>query len=347
MFKRINKIKKIELLKHLSESQLISVGNVLQKEKYHLGEVIYIENSSADKVFLITSGRVKLTKNSRTIRELDEGCSFGVLSLLNDENRTFTAIAVTTVVVYSLKKEYFFNIIDDHLMEYLKNKIFLEDHQIKLSDLYYITFLGRGKYGNVCLVHNTSYLYAIKFIPKKIVEKQKSLAKYILSEKEILLSVNHPFIVKHVKSLKNEQNIFYLMEYINGVSLEEYVSKNRGKKNLYEATFYTASLFLVIDYLHRKCIVHRDIKPANILIDKNGYIKLIDFGGAKKIKDVAYTLIGTPHYIAPEVLSGKGYSFLCDYWSITVIMYYIFYGSLPFGNNHTDVMEIYKEILNK
>lgn len=326
---------------------MISIGNLLQKEEYDQGEVIYIENSSADKVYLINLGRVKLTKNSRIIRELDEGCSFGVLSLLNDGTRTFTATAVTTVVVYSLKKEYFFNMIDDHLMEYLKNKLFLEDNQINLSDLYYITFLGRGKYGNVCLVHNTSFIYAIKFIPKKIIEKQKSLAKYILSEKEILLSVNHPFVVKHVKALKNEQNIFYLMEYINGISLEEYLNKNRGKKCLNEALFYTACLFLVVDYLHRKCIIHRDLKPANILIDKNGYIKLIDFGGAKKIKDVAYTIIGTPHYIAPEVLLGKGYSFSCDYWSVTVIMYYIYYGTLPFGNNHTDILEIYKEILNK
>ena len=85
------------------------------------------------------------------------------------------------------------------------------------------------------------------------------------------------------------------------------------------------------------------------MIDSHGYVKVIDFGTAKKIKkgEKTKTVIGTPNFIAPEVLTGKGYSFSCDYWSIGICIYYIFYGKLPFGNNSIEIMDTYKEILEK
>jgi len=83
------------------------------------------------------------------------------------------------------------------------------------------------------------------------------------------------------------------------------------------------------------------------MIDNNGYLKLIDFGTSKIIKDFTNTIIGTPHYIAPEILNGKGYSLTTDYWSIGICMYEIFYGIYPFGNNATDIMEVYRDIVHK
>jgi cGMP-dependent protein kinase len=83
------------------------------------------------------------------------------------------------------------------------------------------------------------------------------------------------------------------------------------------------------------------------MIDSNGYLKMIDFGTAKVLTDYTSTVIGTPHYIPPEILQGKGYSLSCDFWSVGVCIYEIFYGAYPFGNYVTEVIEIYKEILNK
>ena len=83
------------------------------------------------------------------------------------------------------------------------------------------------------------------------------------------------------------------------------------------------------------------------MIDINGYLKIIDFGKSKIIKNYTSTIIGTPHYIAPEVLKGKGYSLSCDYWSIGVTLYEIYYGIFPFGNDATDIFDIYKETINK
>ena len=85
------------------------------------------------------------------------------------------------------------------------------------------------------------------------------------------------------------------------------------------------------------------------MIDERGYIKLIDFGTAKLLNDneKTKTIIGSPNFISPEVLLGKGYSFSCDYWSIGICIYYIYYGVLPFGNNSLEISDTYKEIIEK
>ena len=106
-------------------------------------------------------------------------------------------------------------------------------------------------------------------------------------------------------------------------------------------------MLLMLDYLHKRHIAHRDIKPANIMINSDGYLKMIDFGTAKILKNYTSTIIGTPHYIAPEILKGKGYSLSCDFWSLGICMYEIFYGLYPFGNYANEVIEIYKDVLTK
>ena len=162
-----------------------------------------------------------------------------------------------------------------------------------------------------------------------------------------MLGLDHPFVVKMVKSLKNEFFCFFLIEFVNGKNLDEYLSKRKTKKNIAETQFYIANLLLMLEYLQKRYIAHRDIKPSNIMVDSNGYLKMIDFGTAKVLTDYTSTVIGTPYYIAPEVLQGKGYSLSCDFWSVGVCMYEIFYGIYPFGNYANEIVDIYKEILHK
>lgn len=156
-----------------------------------------------------------------------------------------------------------------------------------------------------------------------------------------------------VTKFKNDNWYFLLMEYVTGIKLNEaikYFPNSLTNSNLLidYITFYSAIIFIIIDYLHNHKIIHRDLKINNFMIEKDGYLKLIDMGSAKKILNgYAKTMLGTPHYIAPEIIEGSNYSFSADYYSIGICLYYLLYNKFPFGNEEKDPYKIYQDIINK
>lgn len=343
-------MKKINIFRDSSDHRLLEICKNMKKEKFLAGEPIFTEDMPGDKLYMLYKGRVKVYKQDKFLRELEEGTCFGEMSLLRNEPRTASTVAETKVSCYSLSKDDFISFIDKKMLDFLIKKISLQDNfQTKLEDLKFVKTLGNGKFGSVSLVHNGKNLYAIKAINKKIIERQSILIKYFLEERSILLTVDHPFIMKLVKTLRNGDFVCYLTEYIPGIVLSKHLEQRKEAKvrNKEETRFYVAILIIIINYLNSKNISHRDIKPDNIMIDEKGYIKLIDFGTATTIRDFTNTITGTPHYIAPEVLQGKGYSFSCDYWSIGIIAYELYYNMYPFGHKAKEPIEVYKEILKK
>ncbi len=105
-----------------------------------------------------------------------------------------------------------------------------------------------------------------------------------------------------------------------------------------------------MEYMHNNSIIYRDIKPENIMVDAKGYMKLIDMGTAKFLKGKGgktFTIIGTPHYMAPEIITGKGYTYSVDLWSIGICLYEFMCGGVPFAEDAEDPYEIYEEIIKK
>ena len=351
ILKSINKLKKIYLFRNLSDKTLELIAKGMVKQEFQENEYIINEGTVGDLFYLILKGRVRITVKGKFIRDLDSGDYMGEYALLTEnELRTASAMALEKVTCYVLSKKEFQVILKDNTTrEYLMKKLALQNTEVNLNSLHYIKFLGKGKFGTVSLVHNKKYFYAIKAISRLSVEREKILAKYFVDEKRIMLSLDHPFIVKMVKSMKNQHFCFLLIEFVNGNNLDQYLSNRQYRQNKYETQFYIGSILLMLDYLQKKYIAHRDIKPSNIMIDSNGYLKMIDFGTSKvlSLTDYTSTVIGTPHYIAPEILLGKGYSLSCDFWSLGICMYEIFYGKYPFGNFANEVIEIYKDILRK
>ncbi len=136
----------------------------------------------------------------------------------------------------------------------------------------------------------------------------------------------------------DDENIYFLIEYIKGMELFD-VIREIGLLDAYDSQFYIGQMILAIEYLHYHKIVYRDLKPENVMINHLGYAKLIDMGTAKIIIEKparTYTVIGTPHYMAPEVLLNKGYSFDVDIWSIGIILYEFMCGLVPFGETCED-----------
>ena len=349
----------IDILKHVncfnsSKIKVKELEHYLSVEKFQK-KVPIINQGSTDisKIYLIKKGFVDIYINNKYIRSLSVNSLFGFKSnLCGSKVRTATVMANSSVELYSIDFKAFEKYVikeNPSILTFLKNKINLEDESVELEDLENIRLLGKGSFGFVCLVRSkkTKALYAIKSIPlKKIMEF--GLYEGIQNERNALRMLDHYFILKQVKTLKNKQNIFFLNEYIKGKSLNKII-KEIGMLNKSHAQFYAGSIILAIEYMHLNNLIHRDIKLENIMVSETGYIKLIDFGTVKETNTsdgTTHTTIGTPHYMAPEVIRGDSYNRKVDYWSIGICIYELICGKVPFGADIKDPIEIYKRVQN-
>ena len=342
----IERLKKVHLFKNFTGKKLETIAEKIKIDKINNGDNVITQGEEGTRFFIIKSGKVDIFVNEKYIRTMNENEYLGERALFFKEPRSATAKAKGDVEVFYLEKEDFIQTIEKNLKEFLMNRLYLQDNTVQLSDLIFYDLLGSGSYGSVSLVKSkkNNFFYAIKNIStKQILHEQ--LHKNLELERSILLQIDHPFIVKLVKTLKDKKYIYFLMEYIKGKELFD-VIRDIGLLTKFQTQFYAASMMLAVEYLHERKFIFRDIKPENIMVLDNGYIKVIDFGTAKKIENRAATIIGTPHYMAPEVILGDGYSFQVDYWSIAICMYEFMCGAVPFGENAEEPMDVYLAVIN-
>ena len=342
----IDTLQKVRIFRNLTVSKLEHLIEVIKEENFRNGENIMTQGEKGNKFYILKKGKVDIIVNDKYIRTLNEKEYFGERALFFHEKRSATIKANGDVTVLYISQSDFENVIEGNMKEHLMNRLYLQDESVELKDLYFVHNLGTGNYGNVSLVNDkkTKFYYAIKAISRKQIDNEQ-LHKNLNLERSILLQIDHPFIVKLVKSLKDDRFIYFLMEYIKGKELFD-VIRDIGLLNKPQTQFYGGSLLVAVDYLHERKFIYRDIKPENVMVIANGYIKIIDFGTAKAIIDRTNTIIGTPHYMAPEVILGEGYSFQVDIWSIAVCMFEFMCGGVPYGENAEDPMDVYLAIIN-
>ena len=344
---KIEQLRRVALFKNLSKVKFDLLSKKIKSEKILDKQNIITQGEEGTRFYIVKKGLVDIFVNKKYIRTMNENEYLGERALFFKEPRSATARAHGDCEVYYLEKEDFEEVIEKNLLDYLNNRLYLQDDSITLDQLTYLTKLGSGSYGNVSLVKSTKkeFFYAIKNISNKQI-LYNNLQYNLDLERGILLRVDHPFIVKLVKTLKDDKFIYFLMDYIKGKELFS-VIRDIGLLNKTQTLFYGASIMLAVNYLHQRKFVFRDIKPENVMVLDNGYIKIIDFGTAKAIEDKTKTTLGTPHYMAPEMILGKGYSFEVDFWAIAICMYEFICGEVPFGDDLEDTMEIYLAIKNE
>ncbi|XP_028177455.1 cAMP-dependent protein kinase catalytic subunit beta-like [Ostrinia nubilalis] len=219
-----------------------------------------------------------------------------------------------------------------------------EEYEPKsVEDFDKISTIGTGAFGTVFLVREkSSFVYhAMKAVEKAAVVKKKSI-KQLLLEKKILQGVNFPFVISLDYCCKDNVYIYLLLPYQPGGEIYSLI-KRLGVLSEPLAQFYAAQMVLALEYLHHCNVIHRDVKPENILICGTGFIKLADFGFCKILKSRTWTLCGTPEYLAPEIITSKGYTYSVDWWSMGVLIYEMVAGYPPFYSS--DPMKLYEKVL--
>jgi len=204
-----------------------------------------------------------------------------------------------------------------------------------------LNLLGAGTFGRVHRVRNkfTKKEYAMKVLRKSVIMQLKQV-EHLKNELDILMSINHPFIIRLHKTYVDTRNIYLLMELSGGEFFN--LLRTMGRLDREATRFYSAEMVLVLEHLHERSIVYRDLKPENVLLDNDGHIKICDFGFAKVVEDRTWTLCGTPEYLAPEVIMGKGHDKAVDWWALGVLIFEMYAGYPPFFGEHP--FEIYEKI---
>ncbi|XP_066547127.1 serine/threonine-protein kinase DCLK3 [Amia ocellicauda] len=206
--------------------------------------------------------------------------------------------------------------------------------------------IGDGNFAVVkeCKLRNTDCAYAMKIIDKA---KLKGKEHMIKNEISIIKSLSHPNIVKLLQDYETEGDIYLIMEFVHGGDLFDAITES-VKFTEHNASLMVNDLCQALAYIHGKSIVHRDLKPENLLVQHNEdgstTLKLADFGLAMVVTEPIFTVCGTPTYVAPEILSEKGYSVPVDMWATGVIVYILLCGFPPFRSLERDQEELFEII---
>lgn len=224
----------------------------------------------------------------------------------------------------------------------------IKTSEVTLEDFEILKNLGSGASGEIYLVRKKSSqkMYALKVIKKQEVSK-KNQQEYTWNELIILQKNECPYIVNLRYSFQDEHHLFLVMDFLQGGDLFFHLRKEK-RFNEETSAFYAAEILCALDYLHENHFLYRDLKPENILFDLKGHIKLIDFGLSKRlsIEKGIYkcnTLIGTPEYVAPEILLGNKYDKSADLWDLGCVLYEMLLGKPAFYSSN--VKEIFRKIV--
>lgn len=367
----------------LHSSDIDAMALATQSDSFKKGDVIIRQGEKGDAFYIIESGTIDVFTTEQgadePVARLQSGQFFGEKALMSEDVRQATCIASTDAKCLTLTREDFVRMLgnlQDLLNGVDKRPSTASTKQIDtgendtdkpkeaetddggasklaLADLDIHRTLGVGAFGRVKLVKvkpdkipkngNPNQTYALKCLSKRgIVDS--GLQDHVINEKKIMDELNHPFILTFHAAMQDEHNVYFLLEILLGGELFRTL-RCEGQFSESTSRFYAASVMLAFCQIHSKKIAYRDLKPENLVMDAEGYLKIVDFGLAKKLEGgKTWTLCGTPDYLAPEVILNEGHDWAVDYWALGVLIYEMTAGTPPFYAE--DPMEVYEKILS-
>ena len=377
---RIRILQSVPILQSIPEANLLLMSQAMTLETYKDGDYIIRQGEPGNAFYIIHEGHVKCStfdgKKEVELVRLEPSEFFGERALVKNEPRKANVVAIGDVECLVLTKEQYKEYMSKEVQERLANREYnstsdapgsaagsaaVINHAEELvpkpltnyrfDELQIKRTLGTGTFGRVKLTQGKkdSKVYALKCMRKKdVVDKHQD--GNVINEKNLLfLCSSCPFILKLYQTFNMANNIYMLMEFVQGGELWSYIyDAKRGHllpRNplggflLDAVKFYASNVVLALEHMHERNIAYRDLKPENLLLDHLGYIKVIDFGFAKKIPFVSrdgnlnnktYTMCGTPEYLAPEIVTSKGYDKSVDCWALGCLLYELHHQRTPF-----------------
>ncbi|CAE7879282.1 egl-4, partial [Symbiodinium microadriaticum] len=345
--KKMLMVRKVRIFQHLSREQVSKLVRSFVLQRHRKGAQVIKQGEVGSSFFVIVSGEVNVTIDGKFIRVMSKNSYIGERALLFDEPRTATVEVVSSEAEFwSIEKHTFTQIVKGKMQAELMHRIRLQDSSFGLKDLSQVSVIGAGAAGVVRLVINKST--GTRYALKRIRKQGGKVPEEVNRECGLLKGLDHPFIMALVKTFETDRSVYILTELITGGELHGAIREIPTVLSRAQAQFYTGSLVIVLEELSEQRIVYRDLKPENVMLDSQGYLKLIDFGIAKKMAEGetrTFTMIGTPHYMAPEVMRGHGYGTEADLWSLGIMLFEFVCGYLPYADELDDPTEVCTSVL--
>lgn len=369
---RIRILQSVPLLAKLSEPKLAKLSSVMRVQSFVDGQYIIKQGEEGSRFYIINEGEVRCTRMNAVGKEeelvrLTAQEFFGERALITNEARKANVIACGHVECLVLERSSFQSLladVQDDIVNIINKRDVKQEPQaevvdlsprtnFKYDDLKIMRTIGTGTFGRVKLVQHISSgeVCALKCMNKSEVVASHQ-ERNIMAEKNLLFECSSsPFILKLLQTYNFPNQIMMLMEFIQGGELWSYIYEKTntvarcpaGGFEMSAVKFFSANVILAFKHIHGKGIAYRDLKPENLLINHRGYVKMIDFGFAKRFpynkngqaQYLTYTLCGTPEYLAPEIVMSKGYDKRVDYWALGCLIYELWLARTPFQADYT------------
>jgi CRP-like cAMP-binding protein len=358
-----NYLDKMEIFDALKDEEKTLLAKSLVEKTFSKDEVIFNQGETGDMFYVLVEGSVQVEKDRKKVAALVASETapqfFGEKALLNNEKRAATLKVTSQGATALCVDKVSFDMLLGPLEQLQKrgrdgtgtvqkmNAAGIAEGrkfgQINRKDLKRLGLLGCGGFGAVEMVEyvKTSETYALKALSKGYVVKS-GMQQSVISEKNVQLMCDSPFIVTLYETFNGDQSLYFLLELALGGEL--YATYN--KKGLWQsephAKYYVAGTTFAFEHLHSKKIVFRDLKPENLLLNDQGHVKLTDMGLAKVIVGKTFTTCGTPDYFAPELIASKGHTQAVDWWTLGVLTFELMSGHPPFES--ATPMQIYQKV---
>jgi len=374
---RIRILKSVPLLSHLSDDVLDKLADAMRIQLFRPGKYVVKEGEEGSRFYIINDGSAKVTKNvfdpktKAKTGETEVGVLrtqdfFGERALINNEPRAANIVATEQLECLVLDRVSFqtwLADVDAVKKKQKEKKAAATIARPRARDLQRLRTLGTGTFGRVSLVVHAKddAVFALKAMQKEQIV-QSHQERNIMNEKNLLLECSHAFVLSLAATYQDRDNIYMLMEIVQGGELWSLIYEKVAETKALRvggfggfgqpaAQFFGGCVIEAFAHIHGHSIAYRDLKPENLLLDSKGYVKVIDFGFAKKVPwedkkgfhDKSYTICGTPEYLAPEIIQSKGHDIAVDYWALGCLVYELLVGRTPFADDRQP--EIFRKIL--